>query len=93
MNYNDKYQSFYQSTEWKQLRRQVMLENDYLCAECKRKGKVKQAKAIHHKITLDEDYNKRLEWDNLEPLCRKCHNEAHDRRSELQKFMEEWNGM
>lgn len=92
MKYSDKYEQFYNSKEWKQLRRQVMQDNDYLCAECKRNGKIRQATQVHHKVPIEEDYGLRLEYDNMEALCNQCHNVAHERRSQLSRFMEEWNG-
>lgn len=89
--YADKHKSFYNSNGWKQTRKQVLIDNGYLCSECKRHGKIRHAKQVHHKVTLEEDYSKGLDYDNLEPLCDECHNKVHERRSELQRFMEGWN--
>lgn len=45
--------------------------------KCKRCGNV--AVDVHHKITLTEanvyDYDVSMRLDNLECLCRKCHNQ------------------
>lgn len=89
--YAEKHKSFYNSTVWRELREQVLADNGYLCVECKRKGKIRHAKQVHHRVTLEQDMSKALEYDNLEPLCSECHNKVHERGSELQRFVEEWN--
>lgn len=67
------YIKFYQSREWKNTRKSVMLE-DGLCQECLRQGYYKQADVVDHIIELKDDWDKRLDKDNLEPLCHSCHN-------------------
>ncbi|WP_311136080.1 HNH endonuclease [Mammaliicoccus sciuri] len=32
---------------------------------------------VHHKIELKQDWSKRLAMDNLETVCRECHNKVH----------------
>lgn len=84
---------FYDSKEWKQLREQVKLRDNYECQECKRKGRVTidtneySESAKRKKIQLVVDHIKELEdypehaldEENLETLCVKCHNKKHDR--------------
>ena len=74
-NERDKtYIQFYQSKQWKNTRKSVMLEYDYLCQECLRQGYYQQANVVDHIIELKDDWSKRLDKDNLIPLCHSCHN-------------------
>lgn len=90
MNYHEKYNSFYQSKEWQLLRQAKWVDADGLCEMCRAKGIIKAAKEIHHKIPIEEDWSKRLDYDNLIALCSDCHNQQHLRISPLQKFLSEW---
>lgn len=74
-NERDKtYIQFYQGRVWKSTRKSVMLEFDYVCQECIRQGYYKQANVVDHIIELKDDWSKRLDKDNLIPLCHSCHN-------------------
>lgn len=77
-----KYAAFYQSKEWKNVRKQVLLRDKYLCQSCLRNGHVTPMKKgkrfyVHHIIELKEDWSKRLDMDNLESVCARCHIETH----------------
>lgn len=61
--------TFYHSKEWKHTSAYVLAKNNYQCAEC---GKI--ATEVHHIIELNKDWSKRLDIDNLLPLCTSCHN-------------------
>lgn len=67
---------FYGSPFWKKQRKYRLLMDNHKCARC---GSL--AVDVHHKITLTETNVNDLtisELDNLESLCRKCHNkETH----------------
>lgn len=41
---------------------------------CEKKGIVTAANVVDHIIPLRIDYNKRLDVNNLQSLCNKCHN-------------------
>ena len=58
---------------------------------CRKNGIIKEAKEIHHIIPIEEDWSKRLDYDNLIALCSDCHNAQHERISPLQKFLNTWN--
>lgn len=80
--YNDKYMEFYHSKEWRSKRKQVLLRDKYLCQSCLRKGYVNPVKKgqrfyVHHIIELKDDWNKRLDMNNLETVCAECHLESH----------------
>ena len=89
-NYHEKYAEFYNSAEWKNLRNQKFFDADGLCELCRKNGIIRSAKEIHHKIPIEEDWSKRLDYDNLIALCSDCHNQQHLRISPLQKFLSAW---
>lgn len=64
---------FYSSSAWQKKRKYKMMVENYTCKRC---GGV--AIDVHHKITLTEvnvnDHDVSMRLDNLECLCRKCHN-------------------
>ena len=91
--YHERYQQFYNSSEWKTLRNYKFGQADGLCENCKKNGIVRAAREIHHVIPIDEDWSKRLDYENLIALCPDCHNEQHKRISQLQKFLKEWENM
>ena len=75
---NREYTAFYNSTQWRKLRKQVLLRDNYLCQHCLSKGIVNDKDLIvHHKIELKRDWSKRLDMDNLEAVCIGCHNKIH----------------
>jgi len=80
----------YASREWKQVRRYIISRAYGLCERCKRNGKVRAGKEVHHKIALTEE--NKTDWSiafnpsNLELLCSDCHNDTHDRSIGLQAF-------
>ena len=91
--YHEKYDTFYQSKEWQLLRNQKFYDADGLCEMCRAKGIIRSAKEIHHKIPIEEDWSKRLDYDNLIALCGDCHNAQHERISPLQKFLKSWENL
>lgn len=72
--------SFYSSMEWKTVRRVVLVRDNYLCQECLRQGKVTKANAVHHIEELLDVWDKRLDIDNLESICNKCHNKEKKKK-------------
>ena len=67
---NPEYVRFYKSKEWLKARNTVLLENDFLCCKCGR-----QAALVDHIIPTKVDWTKRLDKENLQPLCIQCHNQ------------------
>lgn len=66
-------QRIYNSVQWKKLRAAFLLENP-LCATCMAKGKPEGARDVDHRIPLAVQPDLAYEWDNLQALCRPCHN-------------------
>lgn len=82
---------FYISPAWERLRREVLREYRGECLWCKERGYYTPADTVHHvqfvrkwpEMALSKHYvyqGKQLR--NLIPLCRKCHELAHERKNE-----------
>lgn len=69
---------FYNSKEWLSLRSEKLKLNP-LCEECEVKGKLIPATVVNHIQPVTQFPDLKLNIDNLESLCRKC----HDRRTRL----------
>ena len=52
---------------WVETSKQVLLQNDYICAMCGG-----EATMTDHIISVKKDWSKRLDWDNLQPSCKAC---------------------
>ena len=83
---------FYNSKAWKQVRKNIWIKQNLLCANCGKPvyidglsdylPKEKRRRGIvHHKIWLDNnnitDDNITINEDNLVGLCKECHEEIH----------------
>ncbi len=66
---NKKTDKFYHSKEWKNLSKYVLMKANYICADC---GGL--ATEVHHEKNVSDNWEKRLDVDNLIPLCTSCHN-------------------
>ena len=77
-----KYVRFYNSSDWRILSQKYIQDKSYRCERC---GKI--ATEVHHKryIQSDDGWERRLDYDNLEALCVRCHNEEHDRFKKKKK--------
>lgn len=91
-------QKFYNSPEWKRLRKVILEINNYECQECAKQGVVTidtneySKTAKRKKIQLVVDYVKDLEHhpelvlkSNLIIMCVRCHNIKHNRHFEFKK--------
>ena len=70
----------YNSSRWKQVRRQALLRDNLMCIECKKIGVDTIATEVHHIIELNDDISKAFDLDNLESICHKHHMEHHHGR-------------
>lgn len=83
---------FYNSKLWKQVRRNVWLKQNLLCAKCGKPVYVdgisdylpkekRRTGIVHHKIWLDDtniyDENITTNEDNLIGVCKECHEKEH----------------
>lgn len=62
------YIKFYHSSQWLHLRKQVLLRDNFQCQRCGL-----EATLVDHIIPSSEDWDSRLDIDNLESLCKDCH--------------------
>ena len=70
----------YKSKRWQRLRHQKLLLNP-CCERCAKEGKYTSTEIVHHKEYItDKNYMHDdifFNIDNLESLCRDCHNKEH----------------
>ena len=78
-----KYTRFYNSIEWRTLSAKYTQDKGYKCELCN-----EIATQVHHKkaIQSPEGWELRLDYNNLELLCTKCHNDRHDRFKKRSKY-------
>ena len=73
---------FYSSKTWQDCRNEYAKRKAYLCEECLRRGIYKPGVIVHHVEELTPLNISRpevaLNFNNLELLCRDCHNDVHD---------------
>lgn len=86
--------SFYRSKDWEKCRASYLSTVGYFCERCKQRGIYNPAVIVHHKTYLTKENYKdpriSLNFDNLEALCKDCHNKEHfgdkeERRYEIGK--------
>lgn len=82
---------FYKSKSWKDLRKQALERDHYECQSCKRKGRYRKAKNVHHIKEVKTHPELALDLDNLECICIQCHNEEHKRLENYVKKKKFWN--
>ena len=68
---------FYNSREWKALRRRALERDAYLCQPCLREKRITRADTVHHIVPVTVDWSRRLDLSNLEAICRRCHARIH----------------
>lgn len=73
---------FYKSKTWQQCRTSYLKSVGGLCERCYQKGLFIPAKIVHHKTYLTPDNindpDVSLNWDNLEAICKPCHEAEHE---------------
>ena len=84
MNRSPEIESFYTSWIWRKCRKAFADYKGNLCERCLKRGVVEpgskeQPLEVHHKIPLTHENIRNkdiaLGWDNLELLCKKCHDQ------------------
>ncbi|RKD96757.1 HNH endonuclease [Marinifilum flexuosum] len=64
--------SFYHTTAWRKTSKAYRKAHP-LCEECERKDRISPAEVCDHIVRI-EDGGEKLDWDNLQSMCHKCHN-------------------
>lgn len=87
---NKEVESFYKSKEWQKTRNAYITYRKGVCERCYSPGVI-----VHHKkyITINNIHYPEitLSFDNLELLCRKCHNVEHMKKIIPYEFDEDGN--
>lgn len=68
---------FYHSKKWESMRKRILVRDGYMCMNCKRYGRRRQATTVHHIKHYDEYPELALDPSNLISLCNECHNKEH----------------
>ena len=94
---------FYNSKLWKQVRKNIWIKQNLLCANCYKPVYVdglsdyipkenRRTGIVHHKIWLDNnnimDDNITIDENNLIGVCLDCHNRIHSGSSSIRKEFE-----
>ncbi len=66
---NKEYVGFYKTTAWRHTREQVLTRDYSTCVRCGLSGNI-----VDHIVPSEDDWEDRLNIDNLETLCQRCHN-------------------
>ncbi|EMW6123067.1 HNH endonuclease [Enterococcus faecalis] len=82
---NKQYADFYNSREWKNKRKQILIRDNYICQPCLKKGVIHEANMVHHKTELKDDWEKRLDEENLESVNTICHNKIEKKNRQNKK--------
>ena len=86
---NPEIEKRYKSKRWQKLRKYKLISNP-LCERCLKKGLFVPAFFIHHKEYItDKNYhddNIFFNLENLESLCKDCHNKEHFTEKQEYKF-------
>ena len=72
---------FYQGSPWRKLARVAKARDGFLCVHCRREGRTGAAQVVHHKKAIN-DGGAKLQLENLESICRECHESHHHRFAE-----------
>lgn len=69
--------AFYSSSEWQMLAARAREQQHNECQRCKARGLYRPCEIVHHKKYVKINPELALSIDNLECLCRDCHEEEH----------------
>lgn len=72
--------AFYNSAAWIKLR-EMKLNQDPLCQECRKNGRLVPGTVVHHSLDLRLDWTQALDIENLVSLCASCHSRLHAKQS------------
>ena len=83
---------FYGSKAWKRCRAAYKKKAGGLCERCLANGVIRPGEVVHHKIYISPDTMNdpavSMNFDNLELVCRDCHEKEHGRMKKRYKFDE-----
>lgn len=71
----------YTSKKWRRKRESILRRDRYMCQECRKYGRQRQATTVHHIKHVDEHPELAYTDKNLISLCDACHNKAHPEKA------------
>ena len=71
-------QQFYNSKHWRKKRQEIIERARGMCEVCWACGLVREGKEVHHIVKLRDDWNLRLNNNNLILCCVDCHHQIED---------------
>lgn len=81
---------FYRSRRWQDCRRAYGQKRGWLCEECLGRNVLSYGEIVHHKIPLTaeniDDPEIAYGFNNLELVCRQCHDELHGKLRERKRY-------
>ena len=82
--------SFYSSRAWIKCKNEYLKSVNHLCEVCLAKGIYTPAEIVHHKIHLTKETFGDPEimfcYDNLQAVCKSCHNELHGKKKSQRRW-------
>ena len=85
-------QNFYKTYAWKKKRKEILDRDNRECQECKKHGKVSRATVVHHVKEYKLFPSLALDDENLESLCRDCHEAKHPDRLKNFEIINSYHG-
>jgi len=76
----------YDLAVWKKLRKQALIRDKYLCQSCLENNRITQAQEVHHVLPVESHPELQLTLDNLQSLCRPCHEQTKEKTKVKTKF-------
>lgn len=77
----DKEYKFYKSSKWIRFRRYIMERDHHTCQICLENNKVVDATLVHHIVPVRENWELRLNENNVIAVCDECHNKIHKNKN------------
>lgn len=94
---NKQYAKFYNSVAWKRMSASINKKYNGMCLMCLLRDKsITPSDVVHHIETIRERFDKKLEEENLIPLCHRCHNNidhinySNELKNELRRLLLEY---
>ena len=83
MKHESETNPFYLTPRWQRKRAAILRRDKYQCQECKRYGRMRDAKEVHHIKHLDDYPELAFDDSNLISLCSACHRKMHPEKGSL----------
>ena len=83
MAFNHENDDFYQGTRWKIMRQRILRRDKYMCQNCRRYGRQREATEVHHIEHLEDHPERAYDPKNLVSLCHSCHNAQHPEKAKV----------